>query len=263
MRFSELSILLVEPSATQIKIILRHLTQQGVLRIDGVHTGQEAMEFMGRYTPDLVISAMYLPDMTAVELVQMIRRQPRLEQVAFMLLSSETDFHTLEPIRQAGIVAILPKPFEPDDLRRALRSTIAYIEPDEISLEKFDIADLRVLLVDDSAMARKHISRVLNNLGVLRITTAVNGRKGADLFEQHLFDLVVTDLNMPEMDGQDLVRYIRNQMGNHHTPILMVTSEQDMYRLSQVEQDGVSAICDKPFELLNIKETIYRLLKPE
>lgn len=260
MDLSELSIVLVEPSAMQLKVVLRHLAAEGVRNVAGVHSGKEALDLMARHVPDLVISAMYLPDMTATELVAAMRGRPSLEAVAFMLVSSETDFRSLEPLRQAGVLAILPKPFDHEHLRRALHSTLACLDPQAIDLSRLDLEDLRVLVADDSGTSRKHICRILNALGIDRIMSAANGLEAAALFDRHLFDLVVTDLNMPEMDGQGLVEHIRKGMGNTSIPILMVTSEQDMARLSHVEQAGVSAICDKPFEIQGLREILHRIL---
>ena len=157
---------------------------------------------MQRDTPDLVVSAMYLPDMTGAELVESMRENTRLEAVPFMLISSETKFSMLDPIRQAGVIAILPKPFDPDDLRRALYSTVEFIAPDENALADIVLDDLKTLVVDDSPLARKHISRVLGNLGISEITTAENGLDAVSKIESSFFDLVVTDYNMPEMDGE-------------------------------------------------------------
>jgi two-component system chemotaxis response regulator CheY len=261
MNIVELSILLVEPSPTQLKVILRHLAEEGVRFVQGAQSGKEALEAMAQYSPDLVASAMYLPDMTATDLVAAMRERPGLEAVPFMLVSSETDFGRLEPLRQAGIVAILPKPFDHEHLRRALRSTVAYIDPGAADLAELGLDDLRVLVVDDSGLSRKHIGRILSSLGIDRISYAANGLEAAAVFERHFYDLVVTDLNMPGMDGQGLVEFIRQRMGNTSIPILMVTSEQDMARLSHVEQAGVSAICDKPFEVQTIRDVLYRILK--
>lgn len=258
---ADLSIVLVEPSSTQLRVILRSLAEAGAGNVEGLATGGEALAVMERFPPDLVISAMYLPDMSATELVQAMRQHDTLHEVPFMLISSETQFHALDPIRQAGVVAILPKPFGQGELQRALRSTIELLDPQELSLEQVDLDDLRVLVVDDSATARKHIQRVLENLGISRITTAQNGREAAELCANGDFDLIVTDLNMPEMDGLQLVEYIRRQLGDNSIPILMVTSEQDSTRLANVEQAGVSAICDKPFEPQNIKDILARVLQ--
>lgn len=257
---SELSILLVEPSATQLKIIMRQLKHAGVHKIEGVADGQAATQLIQHYQPDLIISAMYLPDMTASELLTTVRSQPASEHCLFMLISSETDFNLLEPLRQAGVVAILPKPFTLTDLQRALRATVDYIDPQELSLQNYDVTQLKVLLVDDSLTARNHISRVLADMGVGTIVKTDNGVNAVEILRKDDFDLIITDFNMPEMDGQQLVSFIRQEMGNSYIPIMMVTSEQDEARLGQVQQSGVSAILDKPFEPSTVREVLFRLL---
>lgn len=260
MNSSELSILLIEPSSVQRKIILAHLKKAGVDKIDGVKTGAEALEFIKHYPPDLIISSMYLPDMTATDLLATIRNTDELKDINFMLVSSETHFTSLNPIRQAGVVAILPKPFIHEDLRRALRTTIDYIDPEELELENYDISALRVLLVDDSLTARNHIKRVLTSLGIPTISTASNGVEAIEILSNQDFDVIITDLNMPEMDGLQLTEFVRSEMGNSYVPILMVTSEPDQARLGHVLQAGVSAVCDKPFEPASIREILYRVL---
>ncbi len=260
---SDLAILLIEPSTTQLKVIMQHLHSEGIANIEGVGNASDALAALHNHRPDLIVSSMYLPDMTAIELLEQIRHDEALSHVPFMLISSESRFETLDAIRQAGVVAILPKPFAHADLKNALRATIEFIDPQEISLEHYDIENVRVLVVDDSSLARKHICRVLNNMGIVKITQAVDGKQGADIFSQapDTFDLVVTDLNMPEMDGQQLIRYIRQDLGNSIVPILMVTSEDNETRLSNVHKAGVSGICDKPFDPQTVKEMLFRVLE--
>jgi len=262
LNISELSILLVEPSPTQLKVIINHLKQEGVSSIEGVTTGKEALASISAYPPDLIMSSLYLPDMTATELVTEIKQSEINNNIPFMLISSTTDFKTLDPIRQAGVVAILPKPFNHTDLERALKATVEFIDPEELDLEHYNIESLRVLVVDDSLMARKHIIRVLNNMGITHITTANDGKQGIDVFaaNENNFDLIVTDYNMPVMDGEELIQFIRKEMGNTFVPILMVTSEQNELRLNNAEQSGVSAICDKPFEPQTVKEMLFNIM---
>lgn len=262
---SDLSILLVEPSKTQLKVITNHLAEEGVLKIECATSGEQALVALKKYQPDLIISSMYLADMTATELVQEIKSIDEYKEIPFMLISSEMRFSALDPIRQAGVIAILPKPFSHEDLKRALRTTIDYIDPEELTLEHYDIEDIRVLVVDDSLMARKHITRVLNSMGIAQITYAKNGKEGVEVFSQaeDAFDLIVTDFNMPEMDGGELISAIRNELNNPYIPILMVTSEENEARLNNVQQAGVSGICDKPFEPQTVKEILCRVLNDE
>lgn len=257
---SALSILLIEPSATQRKIIRAHLKTEGVEQVDCVGTGEEAISFIQKYPPDLVISAMYLPDMSAVEVLAELRYRKESEAINFMLISSETALSQLDPIRQAGVTAILPKPFAHQDLKRALRTTLDYLAPEELTLTSYDIDDINVLVVDDSMSARNHIARVLRDMGIKNITKAENGLDAIAKLAEATFDLIVTDLNMPEMDGQQLIEHVRHEIGNTYIPIMMVTSEQNEARLSNVQQAGVSAICDKPFEPKTVRDILCRIL---
>jgi len=109
-------------------------------------------------------------------------------------------------------------------------------------------AQSRVLIVDDSLASRNHLRRLLEELGIERITEAADGSQAVALLADTMFDLVITDYNMPGMDGRELTEYIRTQSWQAEVPVLMVTSEQNMGRLAAVERAGVSAICDKPFE---------------
>ena len=260
---ADLSILLIEPSAIQFKIIIQHLREENIRFIEGVSTGAGALQILQEHKPDLIISSFYLPDMTATQLLEKIKVDDSMSHIPFMLISSEFNLNILDAIRQSGVAAILPKPFAHEDLKNALRASIEYIDPQEISLEHYDIENVRVLVVDDSALARKHISRVLNNMGIVKITQAENGREGLETFgrDEHAFDLIVTDYNMPVMDGRQFIEQIRQVMGNSSIPILMVTSEANETRLGNVHKAGVSAICDKPFDPLTVKEMLYRVLE--
>ncbi|RMG30876.1 MAG: response regulator [Gammaproteobacteria bacterium] len=259
--FEELSICIVEPSGVQGNIIRQRLAAEGVENVQLFQAGEAALAGIRRYPPDLVISAMYLPDMTGTDLVRRLREDddPAVRDLPFMLVSSETRLAMLEPIRQAGAVAILPKPFAPEDLRRALIATMELLHPEEGALD-VPIEDLRVLIVDDSSMSRRYIRRVIENLGVEDIEEAENGRQAMERIEAGFFDLVFTDYNMPEMDGEALVRFIRERSSQRSVPVILVTSEQDSGRLSAVQQAGVSAICDKPFEPAVVRDMICRVL---
>lgn len=258
---SELFVMLVEPSSTQGRIISGRLEEAGLVDPSWKKDGESALAAMPDEKPDLVISAMHLPDMTGTDLVRTMRDTPELAEIPFMLISSETDEQYLEPIRQAGVIALLPKPFEPADLMRALYATLDYIAPNTDQLSDLDLTTIKALVVDDSSMARKYVSRVLTNMGIENITQVENGKEAIQQLQTDYFDLLVTDYNMPEVDGQELVRYVRDQSAQSSIPIIMVTSETDESRLTAVRQSGVSAICDKPFETSSVLSLLQQILK--
>ncbi len=256
----ELQVLLAEPSGMQFRVIQESLEQCGVKYLEHVQKGREVFAALNKTLPDLVISAMYLPDMTGAELVAGMRQDDKLKQVPFMLISSEQGFECLDEVRQAGVVAILPKPFQAEELKRALYATVEFLDPDTLQLGDLFAEELKVLIVDDSQFARHHIRRTLEGFGIEKITEAANGQEAAQILEHALFDFVVTDYNMPHMNGAELVGHIRHQSGQADLPILMVTSEADARRLEAVTKENV-AICDKPFEAAAVRELIREMLQ--
>ncbi|TCK18588.1 two-component system chemotaxis response regulator CheY [Thiogranum longum] len=256
----QLDVLLVEPSSTQHRIIDGYLTAMGTPAIRWAQDGDTALALMQANTPDLVISTMHLPDMTGTDLVLRMREDDQLIDVAFMLISSETDIHYLEPLRQAGVIAILPKPCTQEQLRTAMYNALDFLEPEPLELENIAPEELNVLVVDDSFTSRRIILSMLEKLGVEKISEAENGKQAIGIIESQFFDLIVTDYNMPEMDGRELSTYIRSESSQQSVPVLMVTSETDKARLAGVEQSGVSAIFDKPFNVDTLRSAIQRLL---
>jgi two-component system chemotaxis response regulator CheY len=256
----ELKALFVEPSTAQRKIIEKNLRETGLKDIEWITRGKDALDILKNSKIDLVISAMYLDDMTGTDLILKIRTGDYNRDVPYILISSETQYRYLEPIRQAGAIAILSKPYEKEQLEKALFATLDFFEQDELQLHHIALDEVKVLLVDDSDISRRHMRHILNNIGLDRVTEALNGREGLSCMKEQYFDLIVTDLYMPEMDGKEFVEQIRNHSAQTSVPILMVSSETNESRLAGVREAGVSAICDKPFEPNTVKQLIERIL---
>jgi len=258
---ADLSVLLVEPSHMQANLVTRMLEHQGITEVKLVDSAAAALAALTENAAvgQVVISSLYLPDMAGTDLVSAMRADPDLETIPFILVSSETRPQVLEPVRQSGACSIVAKPFNEQQLSRALYAAADYLNPPE-DIDIAEVESLRVLLVDDSVASRHHLRRLLEELGIERITEAVDGKQAVNLLQETMVDLVITDYNMPEMDGRELTEYIRTQSWQNSVPILMVTSEQNMGRLAAVERAGVSAICDKPFEAGSIRKLISESL---
>ena len=256
----DLHVILVEPSTAQHRIIENYLQTLGVGHVQWVRKGGELLQALTPNSPDLIISAMHLPDMTGSELLEAIRHGEDQPDLPFMLVSSETHYRYLEPIRQAGAIALLPKPFELEQLRTALYATLDYFDPGQLETRNVLLEDLKVLLVDDSGLSRRHIGRILQSLGIEQLSEAENGREAFALVGENYYDLIITDLNMPEMDGREFVEHVRQESEQASVPILMISSEQDASRLAGVQQAGVSAMVDKPFDAASIKQLIENLI---
>ncbi len=259
-QFNLLYVVLIEPSQAQSKIVKRQFDELGITQFRHFTCADQALDSIFCDVPDLVISSLHLADMSGTDIVLRMRNNPVTLNTPFMLISTTTSFRDLDPILQSGASAVLPKPFSAQDLRVAVRNTMDWENPEQIELDDMDPENLEVLLVDDSALARKMIARLLGKMRLEKITEAANGSEAITLVKNHHYDLIVTDFNMPEVDGHELLRYIRNESMQRSVPVLMVTTEGDASKLAAIEQSGVSAIIDKPFETSTIKHMIESAL---
>ncbi|MDR0233890.1 MAG: response regulator [Zoogloeaceae bacterium] len=259
--FGGMSVLLVEPSVTQAQIVEGMLRDLGVERLGHCASGQDALREMRKSQPHVVISSLYLPDMDGTELVFSMRKDDDLEDVPFVLISSETRPQALEPIRQSGACYIMTKPFTGTQLRHTLFNIHDLLNPSDDWIDIEQAEKLRVLVVDDSFSSRRHLCRMLNELGIENVREAKNGKEALEYMAETMVDLVLTDYNMPEMDGRELTEYIRTQSWQSSVTILMITSEENKARLAAVEKAGVSSIYDKPFGVRDMQNIIAKVLE--
>ena len=115
-----------------------------------------------------------------------------------------------------------------------------------------------LLVVDDDKTIQTLLARVLSFKGY-DVTLAGNGLEAQTLFHEDSFDLVLTDLHMPIMDGGRFSRLVKEQSPN--TPVIMITGEADSNRLwEKLNMNCVDAIIPKPFKVKEIDTTVQRLL---
>jgi len=262
MNLDELLVLVIEPSRLQRNIIIDRLKEVGLREIEPFEQAGPALERMQGVIPDIVVSSMHLPDMTGTELVTRMRASEPLVDVTFLLISSETHYRYLEPIRQAGAIAILPKPFQREELEVALQNTLHYILDTQESepLDNDELEDMQVLIADDSAMSRKFVRRSMNAIGIHQVVEARDGAEALRCLKAQRFDLVISDYNMPHIDGLELVEHIRQHSDQPTLPVMMITSEQNRSRLAAIESAGVSAICNKPLDYELLKQLVRQLV---
>jgi two-component system chemotaxis response regulator CheY len=243
-----LRVVLVEPSRAQSGIIRRYLQAQGIDQVVVVASGQEALAAIRKERPDALVSALHLADMTGVQLAQHVRAESdKAGQAApgFVLISSEADSAESGSLSKYGKGTILKKPFTPEKLSEALR-LVSDPAATPAPGPTLNPGKLRVLIVDDSAPARLHMRNVLKSLGLEQFVEAPDGAQAVAAVAQGTFDLIVTDYNMPFMDGRGLVGYLRQNPATASAPIIMVTTETDPAKLDAVRQLGVT-VCDKSF----------------
>jgi two-component system chemotaxis response regulator CheY len=124
--------------------------------------------------------------------------------------------------------------------------------------------DSDVLVVDDSAAIRKILTRVLRQTGmaIQTIYEAGDGQDALTLMGQHRIDLVLSDINMPKMDGLQLLASLKASPQWHMVPVVMITTEGGETKVAEAVRLGAAGYVRKPFTADQIKEKLVGILEP-
>ncbi len=118
----------------------------------------------------------------------------------------------------------------------------------------------RILVVDDSATARMFIRRCLEIAGIeAEVVEASNGKEALALLKQNPTDVVMADLNMPLMDGETLLRWIKTTPKLQAIPVIFITSAKNTALAEQLSSQGAHTILSKPVNPATISEAFSSL----
>ena len=120
---------------------------------------------------------------------------------------------------------------------------------------------MRVLVVDDFSTMRRIVKNTLRQIGFTNIEEAEDGQKAYDRLSVEKFDFVVSDWNMPNMTGIDLLRKVRATPQIKDIPFLMVTAEAKQENIVEAIKAGVSNYIVKPFTVATLDEKIKKVFK--
>lgn len=120
---------------------------------------------------------------------------------------------------------------------------------------------MKILVVDDFSTMRRIIKNLLKDLGFTNVQEADDGSTALPMLQQGDFDFVVTDWNMPGMQGIDLLRAIRASDSLKHLPVLMVTAEAKKEQIVAAAQAGVNGYVVKPFTAATLKEKLEKIFE--
>ena len=131
---------------------------------------------------------------------------------------------------ELGAANFIVKPFAKGELLTAVNMIL---NPSET------LRDMTVLVVDDSFTARRFVTTSLNQLGVI-IHETDDGSKAYEILKENsdIIDVVITDLDMPEMDGEELLRKMRHELGLKDIPVIVLTANNDQETLLNLFRAG-------------------------
>jgi two-component system, chemotaxis family, chemotaxis protein CheY len=121
--------------------------------------------------------------------------------------------------------------------------------------------NLKFLVVDDFPTMRRIVMSLLKELGYTNLSEAENGAEGLAKLRSSHFDFVVSDWNMPVMDGLTMLQHIRDDATLKHLPVLMVTAEAKKENIIAAAQAGASGYVVKPFTAATLQDKLAKIFE--
>jgi DNA-binding response OmpR family regulator len=212
--------------------------------------GQEALLRVKERRPDVVITDVEMPNLDGYGVCKALKSGAATSHLPVLICSALGDASDLERGFDAGADDYLVKPVLPEELTTRLRTLIAGSLP--ASRE-------RILVVDDSPAQRHYGQDCLTRQG-FRVITAENGRIGLDKARKDPPALVVSDYDMPEMTGFEMVLALKRDPTTRDLPVIMLTARDTRRDVAQMRAAGATAYLVKPFAQDKCIATVERTL---
>jgi CheY-like chemotaxis protein len=266
-------VLIVDDNRTNRRI-LEGMLKRWEMKITSAEGGEEALvqlsgAWEAREPFGLILMDMHMPKMDGFGLVERIRQRPELSTAMIMMLTSAGHRGDGERCKELGVSAYLLKPIRQSELREAIARVLGAREQmGAIPLvTRYSLADarepgasLRVLVAEDNAVNQLLISRMLEKRGH-QVEVANNGRAALTAMEKETYDLVLMDVQMPEMDGLEVTQAVRKQekerADGSHQAIVALTAHAmkgDQERCQEAGMDDYLSKPLRPQELDNLLE---------
>lgn len=250
------TVLVIDDNATNLTILKTQLEQWKLTPTLAI-SGHQALEILAYHEEfDLVITDMQMPDMDGTQLSQRIKaRHARLPIILLSSIGDESKkkypdlFNTVlnKPVKQQQLCRAIQSALRPDV--KKVPVAVEALQPKQVLSEHFaEKYPLQILIAEDNIVNQKLTIRVLNKLGYQKIDVAQNGVETIEKFTEQFYEVILMDVQMPEMDGLEATRRIRAMNGRRPIIIAMTANAMQGDR-EECLQAGMDDYISKPIKL--------------
>jgi len=241
--------LIVDDSAVVRKSLTKLLEEMGA-HVTAAEDGEQGLEAALTKQFDLIITDVEMPKMGGYTLCLKLKNNPNTRGIPIIILSTQDSEEAIERGFQAGATAYLSK----SEAMAQLKKTIGEV------LDKSSFMHERtILVVDDSKTIRFLVDKGLSEAG-FHVLTATNGKEALDMIKIREPDLILSDINMPEMDGIEFCKQVKADPDWAAVPFVVMSSHSERSLVRGMIDHGATTYIVKPFNLDQLVITIENLL---
>lgn len=269
MPLDELAALVVDDNATNRRILCEMLARWGMRTAAAGEPDRALAMLRAAYesgTPfHLLINDAHMPGDSGFTLVERIRKHPESLGTTIVMLTSAGQREDVARCRDLNVAAHLAKPVRQAELRRAIMGALNLTasSPEQLSArhhQREESSSLAILVAEDNVINQRVIVSMLEKRGH-SVALAATGREVLQLLEKRHFDIVLMDVQMPEMDGLEATRAIRGRekMVGGHQVIIATTAHAIKGDAERCLEAGMDAYASKPIHAAELLAAIHSL----
>ncbi len=263
-QIASLRVLVVDDNPTNRRILREHLQSWGCV-VQEADDGRQALQMLTAVSPcpfDVVVLDYQMPELHGVEIAKQIRSSEQAANCKIILLSS-VGSAGVQATEKPSVDVWLTKPVRRSQLYNALCEVagVAREEEDSPSIPQTErrAVGVRVLLAEDNEVNRKLALHMLKRLGC-SVEIATNGREAVEMTASRAYDIVFMDVQMPEMDGIEATRLIREREINahKHLPIIAMTAHAMEGDRERCLSAGMDDYLSKPVKIEQLAQMVEK-----
>jgi PAS domain S-box-containing protein len=257
-------LLVVEDSDVSRELLGHHARRWG-MEVTECASGPEAIKIVQTGAAfDAAVIDMLMPEMHGLDVATDLRRFPATVDIPLILLRSSSADEADPRLKNLSWVSILPKPWKPATLQREITRVLdqrevsaCIVAPTRmLNPNMAEIAPVEILVVEDNPTNQQVVLMVLRALGY-QPDMAENGRTGIDKASSHRYDIVLLDLQMPDIDGFEVARHIRQHL-NYQPVIVALTAGASPEDRQRCLDAGMDDYVLKPFKISLLKDVVLK-----
>lgn len=257
-----MKILLIDDSIDFLESLKRFLAAHADFEVAAATgSAREGIELARRLKPDVVITDIAMPQMNGLEAASILKRLPEAPTVVILTLYDTPEYR--DAAAAAGADAFIAKSELTSKLPAMLHSLVSNPLPGPIrrSSEPKENRMKHILVVDDSKTMRRMVIASLQPVKPAIFHEAANGLEALEQLALHPIDVMTLDLNMPDMHGMEVLRFVRAHPVFKNLPVVILSTKGDPVSQTEAMEAGASLYLTKPFSPAHLCNRVMEFLQ--
>ncbi len=237
------TLLYVEDNPANLKLVEQLIARRPTIRLLTAGDGNLGIQLARAHQPDVILMDINLPGISGIEALKILRDDPATAHIPIVALSANSS--RISPSRSGS--------------KSSWRRWTPRWSPCRHMVEVPGILKAKILVVDDRPANVLLLERMLGGAGYESVTSTLDPRAVCDLHEQNRYDLIVLDLQMPGMDGFQVMEGLKHIEQDGYLPVLVITAQPD-HKLRALRA-GAKDFISKPFDVAEVLTRVHNMLE--